>query len=72
MIYLHHFLRFFVEVSRTWGSMFTTSCGLVVFCGDEVPLSTKWPRRVLLGNPYKIALPSFYFTAVTVRRGTTR
>jgi hypothetical protein len=71
MIYLHHFLRFFVEVSRTWGSMFTTSCGLVVFCGDEVPLSTKWPRRVLLGNPYKIALPSFYFTAVTVRRGTT-
>ena len=33
---------------------------------------TELPGRVLLGNhPYKIAVPSFYFTAVTVRRGTT-
>jgi hypothetical protein len=40
MSHMHHFLRFFAEVSRTCGSMFTTSCCLVVFCGDEVPLST--------------------------------
>ena len=29
-----------------------------------------FPRTPYTGNPYKIALPSFYFTAVTVRRGT--
>src|SRR5215207_1600938 len=33
-------------------------------------LFTELPRGVLLGNPYKIAVPSFYFTAVTVSRGT--
>src|SRR5215212_7535525 len=33
-------------------------------------LFTELPRRTLLGNSYT-ALPSFYFTAVTVRRGTT-
>ena len=33
-------------------------------------LFTESPIRVLLGNSYKIAVPSFYFTAVTVSRGT--
>ena len=33
-------------------------------------LFTELPRRTLLGNSYT-ALPNFYFTAVTVSRGTT-
>jgi hypothetical protein len=38
MSHMHHFLRFFAEVSRTCGSMFPTSYCLVVFCGYQVPL----------------------------------
>jgi hypothetical protein len=50
MTHLHHFLRVFVEVSHACGSMFAAACCLVVFCGDEVPLSTKVPGRNPLGN----------------------